>query len=246
MLATTPANSAYSAASDHFHHLRHRHLKAMAEPPSPKRQRSTATQSSNNLPLANRVILVTGAGGGIGRACCVHLAKLGAKVVAADLDMAAAQDTGSLITNEWCACEVDVSNEKSVEAMVATTVNSLVAPDGAVNAAGIEGGRARLHETSASNFDKVLGVNLRGVFLCMKGEIAQMLKQSPPAAAAAAASSSSSSKVTANIDKLNYCIINLSSSAGLAAMPEFSCYSASKHGIQGLTKSAAREYAPTG
>ena len=221
----------------------------MAEPPSPKRQRSTATQSSNNLPLANRVILVTGAGGGIGRACCVHLAKLGAKVVAADLDMAAAQDTGSLITNEWCACEVDVSNEKSVEAMLATAVNSFGRLDGAVNAAGIEGGRARLHETSASNFDKVLGVNLRGVFLCMKGEIAQMLKQSPPggaAAAAAAASSSSSSKVTANIDKLNYCIINLSSSAGLAAMPEFSCYSASKHGIQGLTKSAAREYASDG
>ena len=121
----------------------------------------------------------------IGRACCVHLAKLGAKIVAADLDITAAQDTGSLITNEWCACEVDVSNEKSVEAMVATVVNSFGRLDGAVNAAGIEGTRARLHETSSANFDRVLGVNLKGVFLCMRAEIAQMLKQPPPGAGGA-------------------------------------------------------------
>ena len=112
--------------------------------------------------------------------------------------------------------------------------------DGAVNAAGIEGERALLHETDISNYDKVMCVNLKGTFLCMRAIVKQMLKQS------AHTSSQRSASAAVNLDTCNYAIVNVSSTAGQSAMPEFSCYSASKFAIVGLTRTAAKEYAPQG
>lgn len=207
-----------------------------------KRGRDDATPA----PLAGRVLLVTGAGGGIGRAACVELARRGARVFACDISAESSLETvrqvKAAVGDEAVVSqgECDVADESAAERMVALAVAAYGRLDGAVNAAGIEGMRARLHETPSSNFDKVLGVNLKGVFNCMRAEIAQMLKQPPPP------SDGSTKKARAPIDERNYCIVNVSSTAGLSAMPEFSCYSASKHAIQGLTKSAAREYAADG
>lgn len=193
-------------------------------------------------PFAERVIIVTGAGGGIGRAVCVLLAERGAKIVAADINREAVDATAKSC-EDALAITVDVSSEPSVDALVAATVKRFGRVDGAVNAAGIEGQRARLHDTSVENYERVTGINLKGVFLCMRAVIAQMLKQSPTPDGIASASGS---VPDAKIDALNYAIVNVSSAAGLGGMPEFCCYSASKHAIQGLTKSAAREYAADG
>ena len=160
--------------------------------------------------------------------------------MAADLCKSAVAETAAACVMKCAEVEavtVDVVDAASVEAMMAAAVARFGRVDCAVNAAGIEGERANLHETAIANFDKVLGVNLKGIFLCMRAEIKQMLAQT------AAVSSTSAA---AAIDVYNFAIVNLGSSAGLAGMPEFSCYSASKFAILGLTKSAAREYAAHG
>ena len=203
------------------------------------------------LPFAERVFLVTGAGGGLGRAICTRLAENGAAIVAADVDGKGAAATAALCEPRALAITVDVGSSASVDKMVAAAVAKFGRLDGAVNAAGIEGERARLHETTEANFDKVLDVNLKGVFLCMRAELAQMMKQTPPAADTPALGAVRRAKKTggvpnAKIDTLNYVIVNVSSTAGLGGMAEFCGYSASKHAIQGLTKSAAREYAADG
>jgi NAD(P)-dependent dehydrogenase (short-subunit alcohol dehydrogenase family) len=183
-----------------------------------KRQRDDDTPPS--LPLQGRVVLVTGAGGGLGRACCLTLAQRGAKVALADRSQTKEAEEmvrAALPAAETCSIDVDVADETSVDAMVAAAVKAFGRLDGAVNAAGIEGGRAPLHLTSMENYDRVLGVNLRGSFLCMKAQIAQMLAQAPPSPAPTAVASA------CNIDALNYSIVNVSSTAGMAAMPEFAC-----------------------
>ena len=193
-----------------------------------------------SLPLAGRVILITGGGGGIGRAAALALARRGASVVAADVHNASAVETAALVdaleTAATClALTVDVADEQSVNVMISDAVAHFGRIDCALNAAGIEGERATVHESSVANFDRVMGTNLKGVFLCMRAEIAQMLKQQPAADDQQCA-----------IDALNYSIVNVSSSAGQAGMPEFACYSASKHAINGLTRSASKEYAARG
>ena len=192
--------------------------------------------------LAGRVVVVTGGAGGIGRAAALVCASKGAAgVFVTDINAEAAAKTAADCQALGCnaaSVGADVTRESEVDAMLAAAVARFGRVDCAFNAAGIEGQRAPLHESTPDNFDRVLSVNLRGIYLCMRAQIAQMLKQAAP--------DDATSETDAAIDRLNYSIVNMSSSAGQAGMPEFSCYSASKFAIIGLTKSAAKEYAGKG
>jgi NAD(P)-dependent dehydrogenase (short-subunit alcohol dehydrogenase family) len=173
--------------------------------------------------------LVTGAASGIGRACAIRFAGEGASVTVADLESAqtGGEETVKLIRDaggeaEFFAC--DVSRAADNEALVAHVVSRQGRLDFAHNNAGI-GVHRLLHETSDEDFDRVIAVNLRGTFLGLKHQIAQMLANPAPAGGA---------------------IVNTSSNAGLRAVIMLSAYTASKHGILGLTKNAAVEYANDG
>ena len=170
--------------------------------------------------------LVTGAASGIGRACAIRFAQEGAAVVVADLDSArtGGEETVQTIREAggdaaFVAC--DVSRAEDCERLVAATVERYGRLDYAHNNAGI-GVHRRLHETDDADFDRVIAVNLRGTFLGMKHQIRRMLEQGGGA------------------------IVNTSSNAGLRAVRLLSAYTASKHGIGGLTKNAAVEYAADG
>jgi NAD(P)-dependent dehydrogenase (short-subunit alcohol dehydrogenase family) len=173
--------------------------------------------------------LVTGAASGIGRACALRFAREGAAVVVADLPGAAtgAQETVRKITEDggqadFFAC--DVSSAADNEALVAHVVERYGALNFAHNNAGI-GVHHLLHETSDEDFDRVIAVNLRGTFLGLKHQIRQMLTNDAPRRGA---------------------IVSTSSNAGLRAVTMLSAYTASKHGILGLTKNGAVEYADEG
>ncbi len=173
--------------------------------------------------------LVTGAASGIGRACALRFAREGAAVIVADLPSSAAgaEETVAEITAdggqaEYFAC--DVSSAADNEALVAHVVARFGQLDFAHNNAGI-GVHRLLHETADEDFDRVIAVNLRGTFLGLKHQIRQMLDNDPPSRGA---------------------IVNTSSNAGLRAVTMLSAYTASKHGILGLTKNAAVEYAQDG
>ena len=170
--------------------------------------------------------LVTGAASGIGRACALRFAQEGAAVVVADLESSRAggEETVGTIAEaggeaEFFAC--DVSRAEDNEALVARAVERFGRLDFAHNNAGI-GVHQLLHETSDEDFDRVIAVNLRGTFLGLKHQVRQMLEQGGGA------------------------IVNTSSNAGLRAVTLLSAYTASKHGILGLTKNAAVEYANEG
>jgi NAD(P)-dependent dehydrogenase (short-subunit alcohol dehydrogenase family) len=170
--------------------------------------------------------LVTGAASGIGRACAIRFGQEGAAVLIADLESSrdGAEETVRAIEgaggkSEFFPC--DVSSAENSEAMVARAVERFGRLDFAHNNAGI-GVHKLLHETTDEDFDRVIAVNLRGTFLGMKHQIRQMLEQGGGA------------------------IVNTSSNAGLRAVTLLSAYTASKHGILGLTKNAAVEYANDG
>ena len=172
--------------------------------------------------------LVTGAASGIGRACALRFAREGAAVVVADLESSADAGSGTVEDieriggrAEFVACDVSESEDNA--ALVARVVERFGRLDFAHNNAGI-GVHNLLHETADEDFDRVIAVNLRGTFLGMKHQIAQMLACDPPGGA----------------------IVNTSSNAGLRAVTRLSAYAASKHGILGLTKNAAVEYADLG
>jgi NAD(P)-dependent dehydrogenase (short-subunit alcohol dehydrogenase family) len=176
--------------------------------------------------MERTVGLVTGAASGIGRACAVRFAAEGAVVLVADLESAreGGEATVSAIRaaggeGEFVAC--DVANPADHERLVSHAVDRYGRLDFAHNNAGI-GVHRLLHETSEEDFDAVIAVNLRGTFLGMKYQIKQMLTQG------------------------NGAIVNTSSNAGLRAVMMLSAYTASKHGILGLTKNAAVEYAEHG
>lgn len=173
--------------------------------------------------------LVTGAAAGIGRACALRFAAEGAAVVVADLPGAVegGEETVEQIRAaggqaEFFPC--DVSSSAASEGLVAHVVHRHGRLDFAHNNAGI-GVHRLLHETSDEEFDRVIAVNLRGTFLGLKHQIRQMLTQEMPHRGA---------------------IVNTSSNAGLMAVTRLGAYAASKHGIIGLTKSAAVEYANDG
>jgi NAD(P)-dependent dehydrogenase (short-subunit alcohol dehydrogenase family) len=170
--------------------------------------------------------LVTGAASGIGRACAIRFAQEGAAVVVADLERAGAggEETVAAIEADggratFFAC--DVADAADHEALVSHVVERYGRLDFAHNNAGI-GVHRLLHETEDEDFDRVIAVNLRGTFLGMKHQIRQMLRDGGGA------------------------IVNTSSNAGLRAVRLLSAYAASKHGIGGLTKNAAVEYADLG
>jgi NAD(P)-dependent dehydrogenase (short-subunit alcohol dehydrogenase family) len=173
--------------------------------------------------------LVTGAASGIGRACALRFAQEGAAVVVSDLPGAVegGEETVREITDaggraEFFPC--DVSSAAAAQALVGHVVRRYGRLDFAHNNAGI-GVHKLLHETSDEEFDRVIAVNLRGTFLGLKHQIAQMLTQEMPRRGA---------------------IVNTSSNAGLMAVIGLGAYAASKHGIVGLTKNAAVEYADDG
>jgi NAD(P)-dependent dehydrogenase (short-subunit alcohol dehydrogenase family) len=173
--------------------------------------------------------LVTGAASGIGRACAIRFAREGASVIVADLESArpGGEQTVQEISQAGGQAEffaTDVSSSADNEALVARVVERFGKLDFAHNNAGI-GVHRLLHETGDEDFDRVIAVNLRGTFLGMKHQIGQMLQNEPPVRGA---------------------IVNTSSNAGLRAVMMLSAYTASKHGILGLTKNAAVEYANDG
>lgn len=171
----------------------------------------------------NKVVIVTGGSFGIGRATAVAFARKGAKVVIADCIEDA--ETLGIIKREGGTAIIvkcDVSKSKDVQNLIQTTVKTFGGLDYAFNNAGIEGVTAPTHELKEEDWDKVINTNLKGVWLCMKYEIPEMLKKKKGA------------------------IVNTSSIAGLVGFVGIPSYVASKHGILGLTQNAALEYAKTG
>ncbi len=175
--------------------------------------------------LDGKVALITGAGSGIGRASALAFAREGAKVAVADIVVGGGQETVRLVKEaggEAFFIKVDVANAAEVEAMVHTVVATYGRIDCAYNNAGIEGRLASTDEYPEDVFDNVIDINLTGVWLCMKYELPHMLKQGSGA------------------------IVNTASGAGLIGVAGMSAYVASKHGVVGLTKTAALEYAKSG
>ena len=171
-----------------------------------------------------KVALVTGAASGIGRATAVAFADQGAKVVVSDVVDSGGEETVHQIVDkggEAIFVHADVSRAADVEALVATAMERFGHLDYAFNNAGIDGLAAPTAECEEKNWDRVLDINLKGVWLCMKAEIPRML------------------------DKGGV-IVNCSSVAGLVGFSGVPAYVASKHGMVGLTKTAALEYAPQG
>ena len=176
--------------------------------------------------MNNKVVLVTGAASGIGRESAFTLAREGASVCVSDVDVVGGEETAQEIIDKggkaiFVRC--DVTNADDVNAMVKATVDSFGRLDAAVNNAGISGSLVkRIHEVEDEVFDRIMSINVKGVWLCMKAELPIMLAQGTGS------------------------IVNIASVAGLIGAPKGAAYTASKHAVVGLTKSAAVEYAKLG
>ncbi len=173
-----------------------------------------------------KVALVTGAGSGIGRAAAQAFAAEGASVVVADIAVEGGEETVRLIEKGGGKADfvaTDVSQQEQVETLVAAAVDIYGRLDYACNNAGISNeGQTAVADTRIEVFDRIMSINLRGVFLCMKYELQHMLEQGGGA------------------------IVNTASTLAVVSHPGCPAYSASKHGIVGLTKSAALAYAEQG
>ena len=175
--------------------------------------------------FSGRVALITGGSSGIGRATGLAFAREGAKVVLADIDTRGGQETMRLIKQaggEAIFVKADVSRAEDVKNMVETAIQTFDRLDFAHNNAGIDGEFASIVANTEENFDHVIGVNLKSVWLGMKYEIPEMRKRGGGV------------------------IVNSSSVAGLVAFRTMGPYVASKHGVIGLTKTAALEYSNHG
>lgn len=173
--------------------------------------------------LAERTILVTGGSTGIGRATAHILASEGATVIIADVQDDEGLRTVEAIRRAGGEAEyrhADVADFDQVQALVANVVDVYGALHGAFNNAGIEGPTAKILDLAPADFERVVRVNLVGVYNCMKCEIAQMVKQSSGGN-----------------------IVSTASAAGLIGIPGAAGYNAAKHGVVGLTKTVALEYA---
>jgi NAD(P)-dependent dehydrogenase (short-subunit alcohol dehydrogenase family) len=178
-----------------------------------------------NLSFANQVALVTGAGSGMGLATAKAFAAAGAAVVLANIHEQAIRSAAEeLVGGGYRALAVrcNVAYEAEVAALVEQTVFAFGRLDAAFNNAGVMPPAVETADASAEDFDRVTAINLRGVWNCMKYELRQMREQGSGA------------------------IVNCSSIGGLIGLPGRAIYHASKHGVIGLTKSAALEYASRG
>ncbi|MEU6563253.1 SDR family NAD(P)-dependent oxidoreductase [Nocardia nova] len=180
------------------------------------------------LLLDGKVVLITGAAGGIGRATALLAAREGARLALTDISgdrVRAVADEVESNGGAALAVPADLTDGDSVDAMVATAVEHYGRLDGAFNNAGVSGGQIgqggrRVGEWDESAFDQAVAVNLKGVWLCLRAELQQMEAQGGGA------------------------IVNTASLAGLTGFKTTAGYSAAKHGVVGLTKTAAIEYAP--
>jgi NAD(P)-dependent dehydrogenase (short-subunit alcohol dehydrogenase family) len=180
--------------------------------------------------LDGKAALITGGGGGIGRATALAFAREGARVAVADVVIDAARETVAQVNaggGQAISLPGEVTRDAEVRAMIEAVVDAYGRLDCAFNNAGIAGWHVeaagkKTAEWSEEAFDRMIAVNLKGVWLCMKHEIVQMLAQGGGA------------------------IVNTASIAGLAGLPTSSAYVAAKHGVVGLTRTAAIEYAEAG
>jgi NAD(P)-dependent dehydrogenase (short-subunit alcohol dehydrogenase family) len=178
--------------------------------------------------LAGRTYIVTGAGSGIGRATAARLLDDGARVLGADITDAATVPSGSEdAADRWLFTIADVTDERSVQAMVQTAVDAGGTLDGLVNAAGVAGG-GPVHMLPAEEWDRVLAVNLTGTYLTAKHAITQMLRQ------------------PTRPDGQRGSVVTVASIEGLEGTAGGSAYSASKGGVVILTKNMAIDYAGRG
>jgi NAD(P)-dependent dehydrogenase (short-subunit alcohol dehydrogenase family) len=178
-----------------------------------------------NLSFENKVALVTGAGSGIGLATAKAFAASGAAVALADWNETAVRAAAEELAakgHKTLAIHCDVADDAQVEAMVNQTVTTFGRLDAAYNNAGVQNVLAETADQTREDFDRVIGINLRGVWSCMRSELRQMREQGSGA------------------------IVNCSSIGGLVGGAGRGTYHAAKHGVIGLTKSAALEYAAKG
>jgi NAD(P)-dependent dehydrogenase (short-subunit alcohol dehydrogenase family) len=178
--------------------------------------------ANQNGSYAGKVAFVTGAGSGIGRATALTFARAGASVVVADVSEPGNQETARMIEEsggQALAVRCDVTRSEDVKAALDQTIATFGRLDAAFNNAGIEQAKKAMADITEEEWDRIVAINLRGVFLCMKHEIPLMLEQGGGA------------------------IVNTSSGAGVKGFPRGAAYVAAKHGVVGLTKSAALDYA---
>lgn len=176
--------------------------------------------------MKNKVAIVTGAAAGIGKATAIALARRGAQVVISDIDEKGLEDVAAAADEFEAATlfpiRADVASPEDIQNLVAKTVDEFGRLDIAVNNAGIEGARKSTVDYNIEEWDQVMNINLRGQWLCMKHQIPAMLKNGGGS------------------------IVNISSILGRVGFAEAPAYTAAKHGLIGLTKAAALEYASQG
>jgi NAD(P)-dependent dehydrogenase (short-subunit alcohol dehydrogenase family) len=176
--------------------------------------------------FARKTAVVTGAGSGMGRATAQAFAAAGANVVVADIAVGAGQETVALIEQDGGVAtfvRTDVSRSADVEAMVEKAIASFGRLDYAMNGAAIENETTPLADCEESMFDRLIAVNLKSVFLCMKYQIRAMQREGTGGA-----------------------IVNIASTNAFRPQPNQAAYTASKHGVLGLTRAAAIDYASVG
>ena len=179
--------------------------------------------------MQDKVVLVTGGGSGFGRATATALATQGARIVIGDLNADSAQETARLAQAAGAqakALPLDVTREDSVRGFTEGALNAFGRIDCAFNNAGVLGPVSELADVPLDAFERVMAVNVRGVWLCLQAQIRVMLRQAPPEG--------------------GHSIVNTASVAGLIGSPMLPAYTASKHAVVGLTRAAARSYGRRG